>query len=225
MPGVAGASGWVVAVVAVLFLLGWYLSFSASRLDRLHARVESSQAALDAQLVRRAAAALDAAQMLDPSTALLVADAAAEVMACGERGDFVVGQLATAGFEPVGSEPDGSEPDGSEPTGSVGREEAENQLSRALQVAFAEPEPDQPHELHPAAVFGGEKLSAALISGLMEACERVQLARRFHNDAVAQAQRVRRKRVIRWARLAGRAAMPQMFEIDDSLPPGLARRL
>ena len=50
---------------------------------------------------------------------------------------------------------------------------------------------------------------------------RVQLARRFHNDAVAQALRVRRKRVVRWARLAGHASLPVMVEIDDSVPPGL----
>jgi hypothetical protein len=48
------------------------------------------------------------------------------------------------------------------------------------------------------------------------------MARRFYNDAVAAAQRVRRKRVVRWARLAGRAGMPPMVEIDDSVPAGLA---
>ena len=42
---------WVVTVVAVLLVLGWYLSFSASQLDRLHHRVETLRAALDAQLV------------------------------------------------------------------------------------------------------------------------------------------------------------------------------
>jgi hypothetical protein len=56
---------------------------------------------------------------------------------------------------------------------------------------------------------------------LTQACVRVQLARRFHNDAVAQALRVRRKRVVRWTRLAGHAALPVMVEIDDSVPPGL----
>ena len=50
----------------------------------------------------------------------------------------------------------------------------------------------------------------------------MQLARRFHNDAVAQAVRVRRKPVVRWARLDGHASLPVMVEIDDSVPPGLA---
>src|SRR4051794_41819202 len=47
---------WVLAVVALVLVLGWYLSYSAGRLDRLHHRVETLRAALDAQLARRGAA-------------------------------------------------------------------------------------------------------------------------------------------------------------------------
>jgi hypothetical protein len=43
--------------LAAFVLLGVYVSWTAGRLDRLHARVDASWAALDAQLVRRAAAA------------------------------------------------------------------------------------------------------------------------------------------------------------------------
>ena len=46
----------------------------------------------------------------------------------------------------------------------------------------------------------------------------MQLARRFHNDAVKDVQRVRRKAVVRWFRLAGHAEMPQTIEFDDELP-------
>ena len=60
-----------------------------------------------------------------------------------------------------------------------------------------------------------------LLEELVGAVRRVQLARRFHNDVVAHAQRMRRKRVVRWARLAGHARMPQMVEFDDSPPLGL----
>src|SRR4051794_17800264 len=74
----------VLTVLAVLLVLGWYLSYSAGRLDRLHHRVETSRAALDAQLARRAAAAVEAAPLLDPATGLLVADAATEALAAGE---------------------------------------------------------------------------------------------------------------------------------------------
>ena len=58
----------------------WYLSYTAARLDRLHARVEGALAALDAQLVRRAEATLELVNSgaLDPATALLMAAAASE---------------------------------------------------------------------------------------------------------------------------------------------------
>jgi hypothetical protein len=47
----------LVWVLVGLVLLGAYVTWTAGRLDRLHARVDASWAALDAQLVRRAAAA------------------------------------------------------------------------------------------------------------------------------------------------------------------------
>lgn len=47
----------VVTVVAVVVLLATYVTWTANRLDRLHARVDRSAAALDTHLVRRAAAA------------------------------------------------------------------------------------------------------------------------------------------------------------------------
>ena len=52
----------------------WYLSFSASRLDRLHHRVETSWATLDSLLQRRAAIALEIARsaITDPATSLLL---------------------------------------------------------------------------------------------------------------------------------------------------------
>lgn len=69
---------WVILTVAVLAAIGVYLSWTAGRIDRLHYRIEGARAALDAQLYRRAGIALEIAtsRMLDPATALLVADAA-----------------------------------------------------------------------------------------------------------------------------------------------------
>ena len=59
----------VMAVVAV-GLLVLYVVWTANRLDRLHARVDAAWAALDAQLVRRAAAARAvAAHLTDPRAA------------------------------------------------------------------------------------------------------------------------------------------------------------
>jgi hypothetical protein len=54
--------GWLVLAVVLAVLSTTWVSFTATRLDRLHARVDAAQAALDAQLVRRAAAVLHVAQ-------------------------------------------------------------------------------------------------------------------------------------------------------------------
>lgn len=53
--------GIVVAVVVLVVAVGSYLTWTAGRLDRLTARVDAAWGALDAQLVRRAAASSDLA--------------------------------------------------------------------------------------------------------------------------------------------------------------------
>jgi predicted negative regulator of RcsB-dependent stress response len=53
MPGM----WWVVGVVAAVVLVASYVTWTATRVDRLHARAASATKALDAHLVRRAAAA------------------------------------------------------------------------------------------------------------------------------------------------------------------------
>ena len=65
-------------VVALLALAAWYLTFTAARLDRLHARVEGARAALDAQLQRRASATAQLATsgLLDPASSVLLLQAA-----------------------------------------------------------------------------------------------------------------------------------------------------
>ncbi len=69
-------SAFIVILFAFLFL--WYLNFSATRLDRLHHRVETSWANLDGLLQRRAAIALELARsdFADPASSLLLTDAA-----------------------------------------------------------------------------------------------------------------------------------------------------
>ena len=65
--------------LAFLLLLGiWYLTFSATRLDRLHHRVETSWANLDALLQKRAAIALEIAHsdLADPASSMLLTAAA-----------------------------------------------------------------------------------------------------------------------------------------------------
>jgi hypothetical protein len=63
--------------VLAVVLWGFYVSWRASRLDRLHNRTEAARTALDLALVRRASAAAELASsgQLDPATSLLLADA------------------------------------------------------------------------------------------------------------------------------------------------------
>lgn len=70
------------SILAVLLAVGWYLSYTAVRLDRLHHRVMGTAAALDAQLVRRAEAALEVAYVagIDPASATLLASASAQAL-------------------------------------------------------------------------------------------------------------------------------------------------
>jgi hypothetical protein len=49
---------WIVVVVVAVVLAATYLTWMAGRIDRLHARAAASFEALDAALVRRAAAAI-----------------------------------------------------------------------------------------------------------------------------------------------------------------------
>jgi hypothetical protein len=74
---------WVVLAVLVVVLLGLWLSWTASRLDRMHHRIEVARASLDTWLLRRSGAALElaASGTLDPARSLLLLDAAHEARA------------------------------------------------------------------------------------------------------------------------------------------------
>ncbi len=67
-----------VAILVLMLLVVWYLSFTATRLDRLHHRVDVSWANLDAALRTRSALALEVARsnLTDPATSLLLLAAA-----------------------------------------------------------------------------------------------------------------------------------------------------
>ncbi|UED83053.1 hypothetical protein [Streptomyces profundus] len=68
----------VISVVAALLLIGVYLSWTAGRLDRLHARMDAARAALDAQLLRRASITqeLATAGVFDPAASMVLYQAA-----------------------------------------------------------------------------------------------------------------------------------------------------
>jgi hypothetical protein len=66
---------WVALAIVAIAL---YLSWTAGRLDRLHARIDAARAALDAQLLRRASVAqeLATAGVLDPAASIVLYEAA-----------------------------------------------------------------------------------------------------------------------------------------------------
>ena len=68
---------YFLAALIIIFAI-WYLSYSATRLDRLHHRVETSWANLDSLLQRRAAIAIEIArsEISDPAASLLLTFAA-----------------------------------------------------------------------------------------------------------------------------------------------------
>lgn len=100
----------VLIVVLVVSLVAAYLTWMAGRLDRLHARCDAAGAALDAALVRRAAAAERLATLGD-----VLPDNVAEEM----------DDAAAAALESGATGPD--------------REVAENRLSRALAAVPMDP--------------------------------------------------------------------------------------
>jgi hypothetical protein len=161
----------VVAVVAAVVLTMW-VTFTLTRLDRLHARVDAAQAALDAQLVRRAAALQHVA----------------------ERPDSGAPDERRPHYDKVAQEALASR------AADTGREPVENAVGRAIAELLQLPLP---------AEFSAE---------LHEAAARVRIARRFYNDAVRDTRALRDRRLPRLFRMAGRRAMPEYFDIDDSLP-------
>lgn len=166
--------GWLIFAVVVAVLLTLWVTFTLTRLDRLHARVDAAHAAMDAQLVRRAAALLHVAEI--PDTGL-----PDEQRVTYER--VASRALSAAADDPV-------------------REEAENAVGRAVRELAERPDglrPDTTAELR-------------------ETAARVLIARRFYNDAVRDTRSLRDRRLPRLFRMAGRRAMPQFFDIDDTVP-------
>ena len=207
----------VVLVLVIVLLFGWWVWVATSRMDRLHRKVAASRVALDHQLVRRAmvAAELASSELMDPVSSVLVADAAWSSLAAagGDSPAMVVvpPDLALLVEEVV---PSGAADEG---VGAryVTREEIESDLSRTVRAALGGPEDVE--RMH--AMASGPEL----LDELAGAWYRVHLARRFHNEAVTQARRVRRKTLVRWLRIAGHAAMPETFEIDDAWPDALGK--
>lgn len=100
-----------------------------------------------------------------------------------------------------------------DPADRRGREAAESELSHDLRLALADPEI--------ALELQDNQVGSELLADLGSACRRVELARRFHNEAVVACRQLRRKPMVRTFRLAGSAPYPQTFEMDDEVPESL----
>lgn len=180
-------------VLALFALLLWSV---AQRLDRLHRREIQTRATLEAQLLRRADTATQVAgsDVLDPASSVLVADAALASMGAPR----LVG-------ENLADEPPADAEQGAR--GAADRGLVESELTRTLRVALDATAPDLPAP-------GPEQIEA--VEHLRQMHYRVQLARRFHNDAVVQIHRIRGLMLVRLFRLAGYAPLPRTFEMDDA---------
>ena len=158
-----------------------WVTFTLTRLDRLHARVDAAQAALDAQLVRRAAALLHVAESPDS----------------GLPDDRASRATSRSRTRALGT-----------PEADAERQDAENAVGPGDQRARGR---------------GPSRCGRDAAAELHEAAARVLIARRFYNDAVRDTRALRGRRMPRLLRLAGRRAMPQFFDIDDTVPTACPR--
>lgn len=100
--------------------------------------------------------------------------------------------------------------DGNE--GGAQRERAESELTLALDATL---DPEEVAEVR--ATPGGSDL----MDELAASARRVELSRRFLNDAVRACTQLREQRMVRWFRLAGHTPWPRPVDLDDHVPAAL----
>lgn len=89
------------------------------------------------------------------------------------------------------------------------RDIAESELTHALSAAL------DPEEC---AFVLTEQGGPEILAELSAAVQRVELSRRFLNDAVRACTQLRKQRSVRWFHLAGRTPWPTFREINDHVP-------
>ena len=148
--------------------------------------------------VDMARAALDAALLRRSSVAFELAssgllDPATSVLLAGAVHEVREGERGRAGDRETGRP----------------RDLAESDLTKALRAAFSQPDFHQS--------LSGKDGADELLAEVEAAAHQVFLARKFYNDAVSATRVARRRPLSRVLRLAGKAAIPVYFEMDDSL--------
>jgi len=93
------------------------------------------------------------------------------------------------------------------------RSRAESELSQALMATLDDEE---------VAEIQANPAGAELLDELTAAARRVQLSRRFLNEAVQATTQLRTRRMVRLFRLAGHTPWPVTIDLDDRVPPALA---
>src|SRR4051794_3164491 len=183
--------------------------------------MNASRTVVDAQLVRRAtvAAELATSGLFDPVSSVLVGEAAWAALSAGGPDVTDDGSLpadlrrllaSDRGALPlVDDRPAHGRP------APVDRGRIESELSATLREVLGDPDEVTSLRADPT----GNELADALAS----AWYRVQLARRFHNEAVAQTAHARRGPLVRLLRLWGHAPAPHSLELDDTWPENLGR--
>ncbi|MCL2423510.1 MAG: hypothetical protein FWD11_06385 [Micrococcales bacterium] len=200
----------VAVVVIVALLVLWMVWVRASRLDRLHRKVVSARAVVAAQLVRRGtvAAELATSGLLDPVSSVVLGESAWQALGVSTTASSAAPDtpavLGESEWKQLGASTSAPDARAAQPG------PAESELTAALtELLSDEAEVDR---------LRADALGAELLDQLAAAWFRVQLARRIHNEAVAQALRVRRGWMVRTFHLAGSATEPRTLELDDSMP-------
>ena len=207
---------WTIIVLAVLALVLWgfYVSWRASRLDRLHNRTEAARTALDLALVRRASAAAELASsgQLDPASSLLLADAVRRARQAGPADrDLAESDLTRALRATLGA-PEFR----AELRAGDGRDAA---AAAAASPAAASPAAGEPAAAVPASA-GDSDDATELLDEVEKAANQVFIARKFYNDVAGRTLDARRRPLARVLRLSGSARQPGFFEMDDALADG-----
>lgn len=95
--------------------------------------------------------------------------------------------------------------------------------AEALPITASEPFPraDAENELtrHLLALRDDDSISEQLKIELYDVHTRVELARRFYNDAVSDTRALRERPLVKFFRLAGTAPIPEYFDMNSGIGP------
>jgi hypothetical protein len=205
----------VIAVVVLVAAVATYLTWIASRLDRLAVRVESLWATLDGQLAARAFAAHELAHQLDDPELHAAARAAGD--AEGDEREVAENRLSRALHVSL---PDGID-EAAERMPAVAVAAASLRApSGVSDAATLLPAPRQVplRSTDDPALAGLPECAREAAVDLEVVLVRVALARHFYNDAVRDLLGLRHRRLPRLLHLYGRAQAPSYFEFDSSVP-------